>query len=340
MKITDINKPCSDKVDFIIEIPLKICDYIELGHQLQFSESELKSITQGKSCDEERKVTMLSTWRKKMAKNATYLALIRACLKTKLQDVAECVMKYAKNASAKPDEGETSQLFPEKCYNNWDDMSEIEKETIINNLLNDYKLVTEAFASLVLKLSGCFSSRGVDPKKLKLFVLTYVGDKPPFEFKRDDDVDDVFIAISKRSSLFNDELFVVLVNKFGTEAEKKLMQEYRIKTLIPYLKRSIFKIPSKSCSSYDSQSERISIFLKVFEKITLTGIELKTIVCNLTDMLKINRSIFYFDHFEEGCFELFFSVNKEVFDPQESGFLEWAPPKKAFRITADLVTIL
>ena len=294
MKITDINKPCSDKVDFIIEIPLKICDYIEFGRQLQFSESELKSITQDKSCDEERKVAVLSTWRKKMGKNATYLALIRACLKTKLQDVAECVMKYAKNASTKPDEEETLQLFPERCYPNWDDMSEIEKETIINNLLNEYKFVTEAFASLVLKLSRSFSERSVDPKDLQLFLLTHVGNNPPFEFNRNDNVKDVFIAISKRSSWFNDEIFVALVNKFGTEQENKLMQEYQINTLIPYLRRSIFEIPLKSSSQCYSQSKRISIFLKVFEKITLTGIELKTIKFNLANMLKINRSIFLF----------------------------------------------
>ena len=133
---------------------------------------------------------------------------------------------------------------------------------------------------------------------------------------------------------------MVVVNEFGTENEKRLMQEYQHNTLIPYLKKSIFEIPLSSCSPSDSQSKRISIFLKVFEKITLTGIELKAIMCNLADMLKINKSIFYFDHFEEGCLELFFTVSKEIFNPQEYVFLEWAPSKKAFRITTDLVTIL
>ena len=342
MKITDINKPCSDKEDFIIEISMKIDDhdYIEFGRHLHFSESELRSITQDKTCDRKQTIQVLSLWRKKMAKNATYLALIRACLKTKFQDVAECVMKYAKNASAKPDEGETSQLFPEKCYPNWKEMPQFEKENVINKLRDEHKLVKEAFASFVVNLSGSFSERGVDPKDLQLFLQAYTSCKPPFEFKKNDTVKDVFIAISKRSTWFNDDLFEVVVNKFGTEAEKGSLQEYRTITLIPYLKRSIFQISSKSFSSCDSQSERITIFLKVFEKITLTGIELKAIVCNLANMLKINRSIFNFDHFKEGWFELFFTVNKEVFNPQESVFLEWAPSKKAFRITADLVTIL
>ena len=47
MKITDINKPCSDEEDFIIEVSMEIGDhdYIEFGHHLHFSESDLRSIT-------------------------------------------------------------------------------------------------------------------------------------------------------------------------------------------------------------------------------------------------------------------------------------------------------
>ena len=194
--------------------------------------------------------------------------------------------------------------------------------------------------NIVLKLSRSFSSRGVDPKDLQLFLQTYVGNNPPFEFNRNDNLKDVFIAISKRSSWFNDDLFLVIVNEIGTKVEKKSMQDYHHKTLIPYLRRYIFEIPSKSCSPCDPQSPKICLFLKVFDNILLTALEIKAIKCNLADMFRINKSIFYFDRYEEGCFELFFTVNKEVFSPQESVFLEWVPSKEAFRITTDLVTIL
>ena len=157
IKITDIDKPCSNKEDFIIKISMEIDDhdYIEFGRHLRFSESELTSITQENDDDDKRKVAVLSIWRDRMAKNATYLALIRACLKAKLQSVAECVIIYAKNTSDMSYEGETLQLFPEKCCS-WDNMTEIEKETVINDLLKEYKDVTKAFASLVLNLSRSF----------------------------------------------------------------------------------------------------------------------------------------------------------------------------------------
>ena len=119
-----------------------------------------------------------------------------------------------------------------------------------------------------------------------------------------------------------------------------MMQEYRHKTLILYLRRCIFEIPSKSCSPCDSQLPKTCLFLKVFDNILLTALEIKAIKCNLADMLRINASTLYFDHYEEECFELFFTVNKEVFSPQESIFLEWVPSKEAFRITTDLITIL
>ena len=61
MKITDINKPCSDKEDFIIEISMEIGDddFTDFGRHLDFSESELTSITLGNN-DDERKVAVLS----------------------------------------------------------------------------------------------------------------------------------------------------------------------------------------------------------------------------------------------------------------------------------------
>ena len=141
MKITDINKPCSDKEDFIIKISMEIGDhdYIEFGRHLHFSETDLTSITLENDNNDERKVAVLSTWRNRMAKNATYLALIRACLKANLQSVAECVIINAKNTSEMSYVGETLQFFPEKCNHNWDNMSKIEQETAINDLLKEYK---------------------------------------------------------------------------------------------------------------------------------------------------------------------------------------------------------
>ena len=104
-----------------------------------------------------------------MAKNATYLALIKARLKANLQFVSECVIINAKNTSEMSYVGETLQFFPERCNHNWDNMSKIEQETAIMDLLKEYKDITKAFACLVLKLSRSFSNRGVDPKDLQLF---------------------------------------------------------------------------------------------------------------------------------------------------------------------------
>ena len=330
MTIKDIKRVCSDNDDFFLGISMKIKDLT--GVHLNVPECNLES-TAGD--DSDRKIDILWTWKRKFGSNATYLALIRAFLKMGNQTVAESIIEYAKHVLEPPQERKDSQITPAKCFPNWETMSETEKEKVENDLLEKDSQVRKAFSSLVLKLCKSFAKRGVKPIDVQLIVVNYgVPDgssMSAFDFGKNDNMGEVFMVISQHSSWFNHQLFSVVVDEIGNQTEKDLFQEYLEKSLVPYLKSCIFEIPSRSFSTCDSSSQKISLFLKVFSKALLTGLDIKTIQHNLARLLGLNTSILHFCHYEEGCLELFFSVSTAVF--HESIYLEWVPSKEAYRIT-------
>ena len=342
--IENIEKECPDDDDFFIKISMKIDDFIEVGRNLKVSERKMETIMQ-KPDDSEKKVAVLWAWKRKFGSDATYLALIKAFLDIEDRIMAECIMKYAKDVFIAPQSRKISQMAPEKSFRNWATMSESEQESVRNDLRKENSHVRETYASLIVKLNASFINRNVNPRKVQLFVENYgipEGSKfssSAFEFNKDDNMDDVFLILSRHSSWFNHQLFTVTVNNMGDQSEKNMLKQYQEAILIPYLKRCIFEIPSQSFS-LSLPLKNTSLFLKVFDKILLSGLEVKAVQQNLAELLGLNTSILHFQFYEKGCFELVFSVNTAVFNPLKCQHLEWDPSREAFRITTELVAIL
>ena len=338
MTIKDIKRECSDNDDFFLGISMKIKDLTGVCCHLKVPECNLETTV---GDDSDRKVDILWTWKRKFRNNATYLALIRAFLKMGNQTLAEFIIEYAKHVLEPPQVRKDSLVTPAKCFPNWETMSESYKEKVENDLLKKGSQVRKAFSSLVLKLCNSFADRGVKPIDVQLIVVNYgVPDgssRSAFDFGRNDNMSEVFMVISQHSSWFNHQLFSVVVDEIGNQTEKDLLQEYLEKSLVPYLKSCIFEIPSRSFSSCHSSSQKTSLFLKVFNKALLTGLDVKAIQHNLAQLLGLNTSILHFCHYEEGCLELFFSVSTAVF--HESIYLEWVPSKESYRIAVDVINL-
>ena len=240
--IENIEKECPDDDDFFIKISMKIDDFIEVGRNLKVSERKMETIMQ-KPDDSEKKVAVLWAWKRKFGSDATYLALIKAFLDIEDRIMAECIMKYAKDVFIAPQSRKISQMAPEKSFRNWATMSESEQESVRNDLIKENSHVRETYASLIVKLNDSFINRNVNPRKVQLFVENYgipEGSKfssSAFEFNKDDNMDDVFLILSRHSSWFNHQLFTVTVNNMGDQSEKNMLKQYQEAILIPYLKR-------------------------------------------------------------------------------------------------------
>ena len=338
MTIEDIEKECSDVDSLFIEIAMKIDDYEEVGHHLNVSEQKLKSIRE-KPSDSDRKLAILWAWKRKLGSDANYLALVRAFLAMEDRLVAESILKHAKDVLAVPLVKKPSQIFPEKCYPNWDKMSESDKEKMKNDLIEENEHVRIAFASLVHKLRDSFASRNVNPIDVLAIAINY-GIPEGSNCNENSDMRAVFLMLSKHSSWFNHQLFTVTIDVIGNPIEKKMLQQWQEETFLPYLKHCIFEIPSQSFSPCSSQSHSISLFLKVIENILLTGIDVETVQRKLAKLLGLSLYNLHFQSYQEGCFELFFIVNTPSFDPSECVHLEWQSSREAYKITVDLTTFL
>ena len=101
-----------------------------------------------------------------------------------------------------------------------------------------------------------------------------------------------------------------------------------------------YEIPPQSIGPSSSHSQTSRLFLKIVDNLLITGIELKCIQHNLAELLELDYSAFHCQFYKEGCLELFFSVSTIIFNPLQSHDLELEPSREAYRITADLVTIL
>ena len=344
ISLKDIRRECSND-DFFIKIAKKIDDYEDVSKSLCIPEWILESITQKKEHDLEKTVAILRSWKRKMGSSGTYFMLIQSFLQMEDRSVAEAILTYVKELSSTSNLENDSKSTLELCFDNWDSLSKSEKERKENELLDENDHVCESFIDLILRLIKSFESRKVNPKTMLCIVMSTsygIRSSSTVEINPDKcyDIHDVFMILLNHSSWFNYKLISVIVKKIGDEAEMKLVEQYQNNNLIPYLRRCIFEIPSQSFSPSGSHSDKSSLFLKVFDKLFLTGLEVEAIRRNLAKMLDLNTAILLFQFYKKGCLELFFLVNNAVFNPSQSIYLEWIPSREAYRVTADLVTIL
>ena len=313
LSLQDIDRVCSDTDDIFLEFTVRS----DVSKKIKLIEDDFEAVAH-KTCNTSEK--------------QTYLTIIRNFLIRGDKSGAESIVKYAKD-----DVNSVSQACLKKCVDNWDKMSDSEKREIAYVLKKKCQDVRQAYTSLIDKLCVSFVDRGVQTSRVRMVASSYNYSEGCFELSKDDDMFTVFRAFLPRNPWFNFELFSIFVKVIGTQKEKELFQDYMQNTLIPYLRQCIFLIPFEQGICRQQAS---SFFLKVVDDILLTGLEVKTTQHYLADLLGLSHSAFVFEFYKWGCFELFFYVSTETFDPMQSQYLDWDPSKQAYRVTADLVTIL
>ena len=323
MTLQDIDRVCSDNVDLPLEFPLTS----DRSKKMKFTGNELDPVTYDSQDGSKKPVRS----------DATYLTHIKDCLKLGDKSGAESIMKYAKDDVQTVQLSRISQINPAKCFDTWDKMSVIEREKKVYDLESENKDVCATYSSLIYELCFSFMNRGVQPISVQMVVLNY---GCVIELSKDDNMLTVFLALSKRSSWFNFELFSLLVKVIGNQEEKDLFQQYQQETLIPYLQRCIFEIPPHSFGPSNGQLQPASLFFKVVDDILLTGIDVKTTQRNLAKLLEIDHSAFLFEFYKAGCFELFFNVSVVSYNLLHSHYLSWDPSRESYKVNADLVTVL
>ena len=345
LQYEDLDKECDDGLLIEVSQRIQLVDQLKISDSLNLSSKTLKSITQDKQDDVERKVAILWEWKAKNGSAATTMELLNAFLKMEDNVVAESILRYlSKKATLEPQTRKLIHLAPEKAKNrfpNWDDLEDNEKEAVRNQLIDENRDVRKAYAIFVLQLIKSFRKREVDPKLVKPFVRSYDNSHQP-NFGKDDSIADVLDELSKHCTWFNYESFKVVVEILGNEDEKQYLKTYEEDNLIPYLKRSIFEIP---CSS-PSQSRRTNLLFQVPTDLCITGNQVKIVQRNLAKLLGLeNGAILQFEDYNIGSIELIFSLPSFIFNgssskPKLLAFIEWRESKNCYEVNADLFTVL
>ena len=266
-------------------------DYITAGRCLNLSTERVHSISQSDKSDVEKKNELLWAWKRKNGSAATYKELVKSFLKMEDRFVAESILKYLSKRMTSLTQTVTFHLAPEKAkvrYPNWEDLTESDQEAVRNQLMDDNRVVREAYAVFVAQLLKSFIKRDVNPKIIQSTVHSYGTSESHqqqpivFDFRRDDSVSDVFSELTKHCTWFNYGPLQVIIKILGNEYERECLKEYEDRHLIPYLKRSTFEMP---CDPLHSHSQHTELLLLVSSDLVITGGEVKAIQRNLAELL-------------------------------------------------------
>ena len=345
-----VDKECDDGV--FIEVSQHMNDdYITAGRCLNLSTERVHSISQSDESDVEKKNELLWAWKRKNGSAATYKELVKSFLKMEDRFVAESILKYLSKRMTSLTQTVTFHLAPEKAkvrYPNWEELTESEQEAVRNQLMDDNRDVRKAYTAFVAYLIKSFRERKVHPRDIQSIVRSYCTSEKNqresmvFDFRRDDDISDVFFELIKHCTWFNYDSFQVIVENLGDESERMRLKEYEDNHLIPYLKRSIFEIP---CALPHTQSQRTKL-LKVSADLIITGGEVKAIQRNLAKLLGFQSSaVLHFNDYNEGCIELVFSLPTVVLEkssPESKlfNYIEWDKSSQSYKVNVDLVDVL
>ena len=346
-----VDKECDDGV--FIEVSQHMNDdYITAGRCLNLSTKSLHSISQSDKSDVDKNNELLWAWKRKNGSAATYKELVKSFLKMEDRFVAESILKYLSKRMTSLTQTVTFHLAPEKAkvrYPNWEDLAEKEKEAVRNQLMDDNRDVRKAYTAFVAYLIKSFRERKVKPRDIQSIVRCYCipekDQREPmvFDFRRDDDISDVFSELTKHCTWFNYDLLQVIVENLGDESEKMRLNEYEDKHLIPYLKRSIFEIP---CAPPHTQSQRTELLLKVSIDLVITGLEVKAVQRNLAKLLGFQSgAILQFNDYNDGCIELVFSLPTVVLEKSSPksklfNYIECDKSSQSYKVNVDLVDVL
>ena len=289
---------CSDSL--FLTLNTEIRRFENAAPHFGFTQPEIEELHRDFDSERRKKLEMLWNWRRKNGSDATYIAIVRIFLKMNDKQLAEVVLKHFK------------QEVPAGKYQKWDNMSEFE-QTKVMNLYVEHQNIRRKFAFLVDDILKSLEKRKAEVSRLKLFLATYgvpEGDSTPTLLSKIESAstlaDVLLIMQMYYSSWFNIQLFKDVVNRFGSDDDQRKMKEYEKDELVPYLRRSIFEIPSKSF--HNITTDLVSLVLYLPDAVILTGLHVEIIRANLSQLLGIPVGVLQFLGYDKGSTILTFAV--------------------------------
>ena len=235
----------------------------------------------------------LQLWKERKGCEATYLSLAQAFLAIDDTCCAECIVSHAKHLSLSQRPANQGSVFPEKAIPKWDEMSIEEKKQLSEKLVADLEKVKEKYITCLTEIAFSFQDRGVSMEGVQMLLLSklpVVRGNATFSSKIEaaTSLSKLFVVLARHTSWFNYWLFEFLIEKLANEAEKAMWSSYKNEVLKPYLKRSLFQVPSDSLySTATSDAPAVSLCLKLVEDIDLSAKEALIMKKKWSELLEV-----------------------------------------------------
>ena len=291
----DLQKPCDDNL-FLALIP-NFASFDSAAPYFNFTKSEIEVIGSQYNKENSRRLHMLWEWKLKNGNSATYLALVTIFQEMQDRVLTEFVLQYKF-----PIQSIDSYPNPQRItkYQNWDRMSDGEINQVKNDLLLQNQKVREKYAILTVDILHSFEKQNFNFDRLKIFLFSYCSHTSDMPLPPTTLANVFSILCSQYSSWFNIQLLKVVIKKYGSDDDERMLTTYEDNELVPYLHRSIFKMPSKSFApGHESTRLKYLLFRPPDNQIT-TGQDIFVFQLNISRYLGINAGILQFISFEEG----------------------------------------
>ena len=344
----ELTAPCDNGL--FLALAKQILSHEEIGYTLGLTKPDIEHINKDHKETKEKIMAVLFEWRRKVGSSqATHLVLVEALLNMDDRDTAEFVLDHILHQQNVLKESWqeharipfTPQLGDSSKYCDWSSLGEKEQEQIKSELLEENEKVKFAFGSVIIKLLKSFEENKVDFRRVKIY-LRAVFSSVQHDLERCNDLVDLFEILAKHRSWYNFELLECVVNEFGTQADKEILNDYITNVLQPYLKRSIFEIPPSSLCNHYRETESLHLHLKLPDHdLSLSGVDVKLIQIKLAKRLKMNVGSFELCSYCAGCIELEFALEIDTNDKQKMMLLNecaaWNTNKGAYTVALSLL---
>ena len=345
-------KQCCDDSLFLT-LMLEIPSFEDAAPHFGFTQAEISELRYDYQRERSRRLHMLWTWKRKNGSDATYLAIVTIFLKMNDRHLAEVVLKYyCKNQVNVPRIDSHVNPVRVSKYQNWDNMSKFEQEKIKNSLYEETQIIRKKYSFLTDDILNSMEKRGIEIDRLKLFLATYgvpAGESNAVILPRFESATTLagvlLLMHMYYSSWFNIQLFKDVVERFGNDDDQSKFKEYKECDLVPYLRRSIFEIPSKSFGPGDITTGLISLHLFLPDDVIPTGQDVKIIRRRLCKLLGIVDGILQFIGYEEGSTILIFGVPEALlhnakFEKSVEKYFAHDITEKMYTFSGDLAQVL
>ena len=335
----NLDKPCCDNL--FETLKTEIPSFEDAAPHFGFKEPEIVELRSDCSYERQRRLQMLWKWKAKNGSDATYLAIVKVFLKMGNKQLAECVLGFCCREKEVPSIDSHVNPSKVKKYQNWENMSNFEREKITNKLHVENDKIRIKYSFLVDNFLTSLQKRKIEVNRLKLFLASY--GVPQAILLNATTITEVLLIIqTSYSSWFNIQLFEHIVEQFGSDDDKENMRAYEESHLVPYLQRSIFEMPSKSFGAGNETTDRISLGLRLPDDVIPTGKDVAIIKHKLSQHLGITNEILLFVRYDEGSIILIFEAPEALchIAVLRNTIEKTDTTKRIYTITGDLAHVL